>query len=202
MNKDHKLAIEDLLVHYAGIPITEEVSQIKLKEISTISMTISFHHEGLDTEVLKPIPFEPPMTSLDGEARTRLVELAKTAATARGFSHIQINQYVYPNSLLEYFLLLVLLYMGSVYYRWDASKDIPVWFPLFSNYGKIIIGVLAVIHVVEIRFVLLPLLRKYRVPTDYKLEWIIATLLEGMFSIQRLQKLIWQAENHGRNTKQ
>lgn len=202
MNRDHRLAINDYLVHYGNVAPSSTISNVRLTDIALDLLTISFKMEGVDQEVTKPIPIEPPMELLS-DSRVRLVAMAKEAAAARGFSHVQVNQFVLPNSVAE---AAILAYLFAIKFKpewlWALAAKLPVLtlFVRFSTtYANGLWLITLIAHVTEATFLLQPLLRKYRVPTDYRIEWTASVLLEGAFGLNRLKALIAEAEGHGRN---
>lgn len=200
MNKDHKLALEDYLAVYGDVKVDSLVSDIKLKALEKDKMLISFKKEGIDFEIEKPIAIDPPMKDIASEARTRLVDMAKKAAAKRGYLHIQIKEVVYPNKFMNYVIL------GLVYVMIFAFFKPHLFYVTFlQNYLKVsphnsvlvflkkynseIFYATLVAHIGESMFWLMPKLRKYRVPTDIKLEWLVACLFEGFGAIRRFNEL-------------
>lgn len=201
MNKDHRLAIEDYLVVYGKVPITDKISNIKLTAIDTKQMTITFAHEDVEFDVEKVIPFEPELESLS-EARTRLVEMAKFAASERGFSHFQIAEFMSP---LPYQLALIgVIYLPIASYFFPSIlKNSFVTKHLLSEakadwllkHALKITGLTLGIHALEDWFILKPKLAKFRVPIDFQLEWYLSGLLEGFGAVKRFNMVVASKEH-------
>lgn len=193
MNKDHKLSIEDYLVSYGHVDIAK-VKSFSMTHIDTESLTITFRLKDTDLNLEKIIPFDPPMKSLS-DARDRLGSMAKDAAAQRGFSHIQINEYVYPGTsgVLAHFLIHSALFVGffpALFNNrlFSAFIKQPVIDWLVRHAFKIeLLAIL--IHVAEVYFILMPLAQYYRVE-DFRLEWYIAGIIEGFPAIRRLKQLV------------
>lgn len=198
MNKDHSLSIEDYLVVYGKVPLSNKISNIKMTEITLDHMTISFKHEDIEFDVTKLIPFEPPLENLS-QARTKLVEMAKFASAKRGLSHFQIKDYRYPGVLG--WLLILLIHLPIICYTFPSLLKLNVVTSILPesllNYlqqNALHVFFLTIfIHVGEANTILKPKLNKYRVPTEFKVEWYLSVVIEGFPAIRRLNALI--AEN-------
>lgn len=199
MNQDHKLALQDYLAVYGGVRITNAISNIKLKAISNDSLLIAFTHRDVDFEIEKPIALDPPLGSL-GEARERLVEMAKYAADKRGYSHKQIKEILYPTKIYEFVLLglvwnLIISWYNPHYFyciflqKWLGILGTNSVLLFLQKYNNAILYTTAVLHVLEAAFVMAPLLAKYRVPIDYRVEWLAATVFEGFPAVLRFKSL-------------
>lgn len=195
MNKDHKLAIEDYLNVYGNVIINKKIDNIKMTHIGLDHMVIAFTHDDLDFQIEKPIQFEPPLKDLS-EARVKLVEMAKYAATKRGYAHFQIADYVYPN--IYQFILIFIIYSPLISYFVPSILQNSYVLNTLSQTkidwllrNSLNITYLTIfIHVLEVIFIFRPKLVKYRVPTDYLIEWYIAGIMEGFPAIKRFNKLI------------
>ncbi|ODV62008.1 uncharacterized protein ASCRUDRAFT_75240 [Ascoidea rubescens DSM 1968] len=205
MNKDHKLAIEDYLSVYGGIKVDSHLSNIRMTNIDLTSITITFNHTDLgDQDIVKPIQFDAPLTSLS-ESRFKLIEMAKYAAQKRNVSHFQIQDIVYPSSIPEFTLLSLFFLLIFSYFRKDLIYD-----SLFKNYLNIPPNIVLFLknnvhytifitilgHLSEFYLILLPKLRFYRVPFDFKIEWFFFTFLEGYLAIRRFNKLVQKYSSH------
>ncbi|ODV96859.1 hypothetical protein PACTADRAFT_1445 [Pachysolen tannophilus NRRL Y-2460] len=191
MNKSHRIAIEDYLCVYGDVKIDDKIANVRMKSIDLDNFTICFNHFDVELEIIKPIPFDPPLKDMS-ESRERLIEMAKFAAKKRGFSHFQINEIVYPNSILSFLIAFLTCYFilgvcdPSIFYYGYLQILKPYRFYLFLT---------LIIHAFEAKFLLWPKLSYYRVPLDYKIEWVIFALLEGFLAIKRFNKLASQLEN-------
>ncbi|GMM35439.1 hypothetical protein DASC09_027640 [Saccharomycopsis crataegensis] len=201
MNKDHKLALEDYLVVYGDVKMDDKISDIKLKNIEKSQLIISFKHRDVDFEIEKYIPIEPPMENVLSDSRPRLVQMAKDAAAARGFSHVQIKKMVYPNKPANFVLLFLVgnlifaFFKPTLYYDtfWNGQLGVSSANPVLSflrKYTSTILYATVVCHLMETMLILRPKLNKYRVPTDIRIEWIIAAFFEGFGAIKRFNTLI------------
>ncbi|ODQ82294.1 hypothetical protein BABINDRAFT_158919 [Babjeviella inositovora NRRL Y-12698] len=120
--------------------------------------------------------------------------LSKRAAAARGLSPHQVNEYVHPNSLVELLPFLMVGYLGTKYYRFRGPNDTPVWLPWFAKAWKPTLVSTVAMHVVELQYVMLPLLSKYKVSAEYRWKWITSVMVEGIFSLNRFKRSILKAE--------
>jgi len=196
MNQQHRLAIEDYLCVYGHVIINNKIDNIKMTQISNESMTITFTHDDLDFQIEKPIPFEPPLKDLN-ESRERLIEMAKFAANKRGYSHSQITDYVYP-SLYNYILIFIIYLPLLSWFIPSILKNQLVLTYLLSQSkidwlleNSLNITYLTIsIHFFECILIFRPKLNKFRVPTDYLIEWYIAGIIEGFPAIKRFNKLV------------
>ncbi|OWB56543.1 hypothetical protein B5S28_g2449 [[Candida] boidinii] len=195
MNKDHGLAIEDYLNAYGDVAIDDKISNIRMKDLELDSMEIVFKHSDIEFEMSKFIPIDPPMKSLN-DSREKLVEMAKFAANKRGYSHIQIREILYPSRIKDFLLLFAVSLPIIGFFKPDflygiLSKFLPEILTTFlSTYNNTIMYAMFIIHLAEFYFILYPKLRKYRVPTDFKIEWFITCLLDGFLSVERFQIIL------------
>ncbi|SCU94206.1 LADA_0G07206g1_1 [Lachancea dasiensis] len=191
MNKSHKLALEDYLFAYGHVRMTDEIANVRLEKIELTHMTISFNHFDVEFEIEKVILFEPPLKEWS-EVRPRLIEMAKFAASKRGFSHIQINEMSYPTGVAAYaFLVLVFFPMICYWYR-PVLNYVPLVGSYFNN-GPLLIGIelgALAIHIAECFYFLKPRLDFYRVPTDFLIEWYFFGLIEGYPTVRRFEKVV------------
>lgn len=202
MNKDHRLAIEDYLAVYGDVIINDKIANIKLKSIELDHMEISFNHFDIEFEIIKPIPIDPPMQDFS-ELRSKLVDMATYAANKRGYSHLQIQDISYPTKIWEYVLisLVFVCFFGAFYphilYNYCLDYLLPSYLTFtLRKFNKLIAISLLLIHIVELKLVLLPKLNHYRVPTDFKIEWVIFCLIDGRASIERFNQLIKTDKKH------
>ncbi|CDK28383.1 unnamed protein product [Kuraishia capsulata CBS 1993] len=199
MNKDHSVAVEDYLSVYGGVTVDNKVANVRMRDIELDHMTIGFNHELIETEVLKPIPFDPPMKSLR-EARERLVAMAKEAAAKRGYSHISINEMVYPPKQNYPVLVLTVLliwgffkpdYLYGVVYPKVLPQPVTDFVRFLTPFSFYLI---AFLHIGECFLCMRPRLNKHRVPLDFKIEWMLDCLIEGFPSWKRFDKLVKKYE--------
>ncbi|CUS23748.1 LAQU0S11e03400g1_1 [Lachancea quebecensis] len=191
MNKSHKIALEDYLFAYGHVRMDEKIAHVRLESISLTHMTILFNHFDVEFEIEKVILFEPPLEDWS-EARPRLVEMSKAAAKKRGYSHVQINEMSYPDSLVDYMIILFVFFPLACYIRRDLLNYVPFVGPYFNN-DALLIGIQTaafVIHLFECIFLLKPKLDFYRVPTDFLIEWYLFGMLEGYGPVRRFNELV------------
>lgn len=196
MNKDHKLALEDFLYVYGKVPITEEISNVRMQEFALDHMTITFEHSAIEFDVEKYIPIDPPLKDFS-EARSRLVPMAKEAAAKRGFSHIRINEISKPRTILEYLIIVLVLLPFVAYVHRGILEFLPLPQSVLDFIGKdvVLVSVMigaSVCHAAEGYFLLRPKLNYYRVPTDYLVEWYFFCMLEGYGAVRRFDKLAYK----------
>ncbi|SCV03459.1 LAME_0H10594g1_1 [Lachancea meyersii CBS 8951] len=190
MNKSHKLALEDFLYAYGDVKITDKIANVRLEKIELTHMTLSFNHFEVEFEIEKVVLFDPPLKEWS-EARPRLVEMAKVAATKRGFSHVQINEISPPSGLGGYAFIALVFFPLACYYNRSLLNYVPVVGPYFDNGALLVVVEIAAfaIHVAECVYILKPRLDFYRVPTDFLIEWYFFGLLEGYPAVKRFDKL-------------
>lgn len=193
MNKEHKLALEDYLHVYGGIPASKKIVHVRLLSIDNQCMTILFNHKDLEYDMEKTIVFEPPLEDRD-EAQTRLRHMAREAAAKRQLAYFQINDMKYPSSIAEYVLILAVL-LPTICYNF---RQVLYWIPMpaslrqylaSDNVLRAIIFLEFMIHLAEVFFLLRPKLNFYRVPPDFLIEWYLFGLLEGYPVMRRLGEM-------------
>lgn len=193
MNKDHKLALEDFLVVYGKVPKTKDIGNIKLLSIEKDHIMLQFRHKQLELDITKPIALDPPLSGSD-EARDRLVKMAKYAASERGFSHVQIQEFVYP-SIIGWVLIAAIHLPTLLYFK----RDLLAIFPLPHSVAelvasdKVLISIIiavAACHLIEHWTLMRPRLKNHRVPNDYVVEWSFFGFIEGYTAIKRFDDLV------------
>lgn len=196
MNKDHKLALEDFLYVFGNVPITDQISSVRLKEFELDHMTILFQHAAIDFDIEKVIPFDPPLSSFR-DSRDRLVSMAKEAAEKIGVSHVMINEMSYPRDFVEY-LIIILVFLPIVVFM---KRSLLQYFPLpqyiidFISKDAVLISIIIgeiICHAAETYFLLRPRLNYHRVPTDFLVEWYFFGMLEGYPIVKRFDDLAYQ----------
>ncbi|ANZ73787.1 BA75_01118T0 [Komagataella pastoris] len=203
MNKDHRIALEDYLSVYGNIAIDDKIANITMKDIELDNITLSFNHFDIEFPIIKPIPIDPPMKDIR-EARIKLTEMAKYCASKRGFSHFQVAETGYPASWGDFTILGALLILLMGFFSPSTLFNVilpalhcpPALVSFLDASTKSILICTILIHLIEIQFVLNPLLKKYRVPFDYKLEWWLLTFIDGYFTIRRFKNIVAKYEEH------
>ncbi|PRP84073.1 hypothetical protein PROFUN_04064 [Planoprotostelium fungivorum] len=197
MNKDHSDSVEDYVHHYAKKP---NATKCVMADMDELGVLISYEEDGQENSVR--IPFEPPLGSLK-EARVRLIEMDGIARKALGrkpreqksHSHgdatgkvepprVIVDQFVLPapaNLVLYGLLTFGLLYIKD--YQPQILSDYSYWFA-----GVLFFIVAA--HLVEIVFVMQPLLRKYGVTDTNRKLWLLSTMFEGAFALKRFRRMV------------
>lgn len=193
MNKDHKLALEDYLYVYGGVPITKKIKHVRMHSIELECMTLQFMHDDIDYDVEKTILFQPALKDWS-EAKSKLVTMAHEAAAKRNLSHIQINDMSYPDTVVEYIVIIAVL-LPFICYKW---RKVLWWLPIpssvasFLDNDNVLRGVMLfafLTHLLESWALLRPKLNFYRVPTDFLVEWYLFGLLEGFAPVKRLERM-------------
>lgn len=196
MNKDHRLSLEDYLYVYGNVPITDKISNVRMKEFDLDHMTLIFQHADVDFDIEKVIPFDPPLSGLK-EARDKLVSMAKDSAANRGFSYVRINEMSYPGQFVEYFIIaMVMLPFFAL-----VNKTFLQYLPLPSSIinllsqDKVLVSVIiftVTCHALECYYLLRPRLNYHRVPTDFLVEWYFFGMIEGYGAVRRFNDLAHQ----------
>ncbi|CCE62203.1 hypothetical protein TPHA_0C00460 [Tetrapisispora phaffii CBS 4417] len=192
-NANHRLALTDILYFYGHVPITSKITAVRLLSYDLQSMTIRFHHNEVEFDIDKLIVFETPLTQLS-DFTVYIDKMVRKAAKERNYSHIQINEVVYPNNIVEYIIIVaVFLPLMCYFYRPLLHLlPLPEFIKEFLDNDFILIAIeaLAIItHILETYILLRPKLKFYRVPTDFLIEWYALGLLEGYAPAKRLEQL-------------
>lgn len=174
---------------------TDSVHSVKLTGLEMNELTISFKHSALEVEISKPMAFDYPdsMDKCDSweDVREVLVHMAEKAAEARGVSAIVLREVQHPTNPLNILLIgTVFMLCYGIFdldqlYNWFAMVPILKYLVLLKPYHAYITYGTFLIHLMEIRMLLLPRLEKYRVSTDYAIEWSLWLFLDGYASISR-----------------
>ncbi|GCE98103.1 hypothetical protein ZYGM_000970 [Zygosaccharomyces mellis] len=197
MNKKHKLALEDYLYVFGGV--SEKVINVRLLNIDPRCMTILFNHKDIEYDIEKAIIFEPPLEDRS-EAVARLNYMAHEAAAKRQLAHFQINDMAYPESVMEYLIILAVFLPIACY----KFRSLLYWLPIPLNVRqsldndtvlKTIILLEFLTHLVETLFFLKPKLLFYRVTPDFLIEWYLFGMLEGFAPLKRLKRMAARAES-------
>ncbi|KAG5358995.1 hypothetical protein CJU90_3725 [Yarrowia sp. C11] len=219
MNQDHKLSLKDYLYHYGGVTATAQIASVTLVDITSTSLVLNYSLESdhLNLRTLS-IPIKPELASLS-DAREVLVNMAKTAAGARGYSPFQIKEFkwvsgldilvpaavlwtvvglvdpnlVYKNSKSP-FVILVNLLLKAIGPLLPFDRDLIPQIAIMAmgeikRRRKDIVKYTVIIHILESFFFMRPILNKYRVANPTKLYWYLACMVEGFPSIKRISKL-------------
>jgi hypothetical protein len=170
------------------------ISNVKFKSIDLNEVVISFKHPLFDLEMLRPIQYPHKCTTWD-QVKAELIEMSKTAATARHLSHLRVSGISYPVSMFNLLLIFMvgLLPFGYYYpellYDGFFSKYLPFMMAMQPYHNTIFFATI-VCHLLEIYFLMLPRFTKFRVPMDYAIEWTILALLDGFSSIKRFDQYV------------
>ncbi|CAN6615552.1 hypothetical protein TRVA0_006S01574 [Trichomonascus vanleenenianus] len=204
MNKDHVLSLYDYLGHYgkvdlrtidAGVPV-----QMTGLALDHLTLSYAVKNEKKETD----IKLDPPMTTLS-ESRNRLVDMAKDAAKARGYSAYQLTAVTYPkcNNLSEIVVLplLALLFVAYLVPNPLIFEYLPP--PLAGNVivqrllaqKQAILMATLMIHSVELWLLMRPILQKYRAQPFVSIKWMIMALLEGYPAVLRARKETFKLEH-------
>lgn len=219
MNQDHKLSLKDYLYHYGGVTATAQIASVTLVDITSSSLVLNYSLESdhLNLRTLS-IPIKPELASL-ADAREVLVNMAKTAAGARGYSPFQIKEFKWvsgpdilvpaavlwtvvglakPNLVYKNpnspFVILVNLLLKAIGPLLPFDRDLIPQIAIMAmgeikRRRKDIVKWTVIIHILESFFFMRPILNKYRVANPTKLYWYLACMVEGFPSIKRISKL-------------
>lgn len=219
MNQDHKLSLKDYLYHYGGVTATAQIASVTLVDITSSSLVLNYSLESdhLNLRTLS-IPIKPELASL-ADAREVLVNMAKTAAGARGYSPFQIKEFKWvsgpdilvpaavlwtvvglakPNLVYKNpkspFVILVNLLLKAIGPLLPFDRDLIPQIALMAmgeikRRRKDIVKWTVIIHILESFFFMRPILNKYRVANPTKLYWYLACMVEGFPSLKRISKL-------------
>ncbi|GME80636.1 unnamed protein product [Ambrosiozyma monospora] len=191
-NTNYKHNLQDLLIVYAEIPLSQNISDLKLKDITFDYLTLSFKHDDLEFEILKPIELikDPNSKGDDNDTKNwdsvkrSLIYMCNEAASKRGLSPIKLEKITYPCKPFDFFLL------GCIGYNIYNL----LWLKNYSVLHLIVLGIWLPIHLVEMYVFLIPRLRKFRIPQDAVLEWVVMTFLEGYPIIRLIDGLVKEEE--------
>lgn len=206
MNKDHQLALNDYILHYAKFPESLlDKSSIKMTDVNDKSFTVEFKDKAGSS--YKRIIFYDlePETASSKSIKDSLVTMAKVSARKRGYAHYQITKVSYPSfAILMWVLFVVLTFLSfnpelfksllgksSLLVELGTYLPQPVWsfFGAVEKYANVISFTTYTIHILEILTIMLPQLKKYRVPFKASLVWVIMHFIEGYFTVVRFNKL-------------
>ncbi|AOW04145.1 hypothetical protein B0I72DRAFT_142184 [Yarrowia lipolytica] len=219
MNQDHKLSLKDYLYHYGGVTATAQIASVTLVDITSSALVLNYSLESdhLNLRTLS-IPIKPELASL-ADAREVLVNMAKTAAGARGYSPFQIKEFKWvsgpdilvpaavlwtvvgladPNLVYKNpkspFVILVNLLLKAIGPLLPFDRDLIPQIAIMAmgeikRRRKDIVKWTVIIHILESFFFMRPILNKYRVANPTKLYWYIACMIEGFPSLKRISKL-------------
>jgi hypothetical protein len=197
MNKDHTISLYDYLAHYGGVSLDpfDSRTSVKMTGIDLESITLSFQRaEGQDEEQ-KVIPIKPPMDTMVS-ARNVLVDMATEAANAQQVSPHQIKDYTPPSfAPIEALTISITLFTMVVAIYPSIALFFPYIGPLVYDRPLLPLCTCLATHSVESLFVLLPLLRKYRVPPPTRIKWVLNHLIEGYPTIRRFESISTKLEN-------
>lgn len=195
MNKKHKLALEDYLYVFGGVSSSEKVLNVRLLNLDSQCMTILFNHKDIEYDIEKIIIFEPPLEDRS-EATARLNRMAREAAAKRHLAHFQINDMVYPQSFIEYLVLLG-VFLPMLCYKF---RPLLYWLPIPLHIRqwldndvilRTIMLLEVLMHLAETLIFLRPKLQFYRVPPDFLIEWYLFGILEGFAPVKRLSRMVF-----------
>ncbi|KAA8916077.1 hypothetical protein TRICI_001728 [Trichomonascus ciferrii] len=197
MNKDHTISLYDYLAHYGGVTLDpfDSRTSVKMTGIDLESITLAFRRREGQGEETKVIPIKPPMDTMSA-ARNVLVDMAREAANAQQVSPYQIKDYTPPSfTLMETVTISVTLFTMFVALYPSVALFFPYIGPLVYSRPLFPLCTCLATHSAESLFVLLPLLRKYRVPPPSRIKWVLNHLLEGYPTIQRFTSIAAKLES-------
>lgn len=172
----------------------DSISNVKLKDINFNEIIISFKHSIIELEILRPIKFDSKCSNWK-QVEEKLIKMSKISANARNLSNLRVSGISYPISIFNILILFSVSLLPIGYFYNDFLYDnifknfIPImlYFKPFHNY---IFLTTIFIHLLEFYIFLVPRIKKFRVPTDYAIEWSILTFLDGYESIKRFDNYV------------
>lgn len=213
MNKDHSLSLFDYLNYYLHRDFDPDhpQSHVEMVDITNTSVTLKYSHKDSPNEQVAIIPINPPMDSLR-DARGALVDMAREAATARGFATHRISEFVAPwasksalHDILVFATVLVAIVpplrsavFGSIGGLLGIPADGGPFFGGIVSFLEKFPLLPAIItyvgHTAEAFFILKPQVTKYRVPYPQRTYWYLANFFEGFPALQRFNRLVRKVE--------
>lgn len=208
INKNYKLALEDILVVEGDLKNSVNVHNVRLTSINNERLVISFNLPYIDFDVEKVIFFpeikkeSSSKDNISKELLDKFINFSKSYSLQRGYSNIQIKEYVEVGKFDVFVIFLVLnpiialLLPNKIYFTKFLSFIIryPKLLDILQDNLKTIIVAAFAIHAIEYFMVMLPKLKRYRVPNDIFIEWTVACLLEGYGPIKRFNQLVSKIE--------
>lgn len=172
----------------------DSISNIKIKSLDFNELTISFNHPLIDLEMIRPIKFESKCNNWS-DVQKKLITMSKISANSRNLSNLRVSGISYPISILNLLLIFAVLLLPFGYFYPTLLYDnfFSIYLPfmmIFKRYHNLIFFTTILIHLSEFYLLLLPRLKKYRVPLDYAIEWSILILLDGYESIKRFDSYV------------
>ncbi|KAF5095239.1 hypothetical protein D0Z03_001884 [Geotrichum reessii] len=194
MTRDHRLCLIDYLAYYKNIDIPLDSAVAATVEMSSIELdhfTVSYTPVGASKPEVARFDFTPPLDSL-ADARGALVERAKESAHKRGFETSRVTIFQIPDKPLEIAILVLELLQFPAIAKLVVTAGLPSlaladYVPQLGPYG--LLGALAVVHSVEALFLMLPKLKRYRVPAPQKYFWLVSNVFGGFTALVRFNKL-------------
>lgn len=190
MNKDHKVSLYDYLSYYGKIDLDalDSRTNVAMTSIDVDGFTLEYV-DSKGNRGSKVIPIKPAMSSLR-DARSVLVDMAKTSAGARGHSAHQIKNYIPPSlaKIDEVFGMGVVFYAIVLAVKPEVALKTPLIGKYFIKRPQLPLLIIAIVHVFESFFLFQKLVNKYRIPQPARAKWIIDNLLFGVVPMKRLKK--------------
>lgn len=180
-----------MLNYYADVDTeTNPIERIQMKDIDFQQFTISFRHELVEFDILKPIRYKDDIVCQDWQqVEQALIGMFRHAAAAKHCSAICFKKIVYPHSAFNLFIVFgVCLVFAARYYPELVYSDLLGKIPYISlirPYNDYLLLTVALIHFTEAMVFLRPRLNYYRVPIDYAFEWYCCAMLDGYASVKR-----------------
>ncbi|TID31070.1 hypothetical protein CANINC_000314 [Pichia inconspicua] len=201
MNKDHAHNLEDYLVVFGHVDETAASRNPTMESLTLDGFTVSFTNATNNSRTLIKIPFEPSLETYT-DAKTRLVQLAQTAAKRRGFSEYIVNEVPYfdkpANVIVTIILAFVFFFVAmptqlsnflNLLNLSDSVKD------KIQGYIAPVLRILIAIHSIEAILILYPLIRKHRMGFFNKLAALGWTMIQGVAFISAYKRAINRASS-------
>ncbi|KAG7192193.1 uncharacterized protein KQ657_001909 [Scheffersomyces spartinae] len=195
-----KIDLRDILIHYG--PVDESIinnrKKITLVGYERDHVLLEFFQIGSLAAYPIKIKYDTSLPSASGSGSgpvAKVRAMARNAALKLGHPIPRTHQVVCPSSVQEGFMYGLLLVLAITKFKpqWirvlGSYKGLSAISNLLLNHGKQFFSVIYGIHVIEILFVMIPALIKYRVPYKNWPSWIIMNFIEGFYSLLRFNSL-------------
>lgn len=187
MNEDHTDALAYYVQHYAKQPANPK--DCLMVSIDSSAMVIEIQGNNKTKEEVR-IPFDPPLSEAR-EARVRLIDMMWESVHALGMSRYQVTKYKFDLGQLGTIIACFVMY-------WIFLTPVPLT-PvepyLRSNispfFQLLCMSLPPLAHFLETQLLMVPLLKKHRVPTaKLRFQWNLACLVAGGPAVRSFKKLV------------
>lgn len=213
MNKQQRLALLDYVVVYGNEKsILIDEPSVKMTLVDDKQVTIEYRNISLKTTSSLNILWENTpdgegiVVSSASDIKGKLDAMAKYAAAKQGFATKRIDRLDPPSKLAcTWYLVFVIMAVNAynpVFMRQMLQKDIAFqmfaqFFPLalksiyliYELHARSIFLVMVSVHVLEILFISIPFMKKYRTPKAQQCAWVAMHFVQGYPLYRRLSAL-------------